>query len=171
MPPPRSRHPHHRGSRLAGRARPASRDAARLPRSPTARPSSTALDVDEADLAARAARGTTPRPDLDRRHRRRPLDRAHGRLHPGCHDRARCSSASTSRPTTAATRPASRAAARCGRAVGARVRRHAAARGARGQPPRAIRFYEKLGFTLTGRSREYELAPGGLELEMIKPLR
>ena len=37
--------------------------------------------------------------------------------------------------------------------------------------PRAIRFYEKLGFTLTGRSREYELAPGGLELEMIKPLR
>ncbi|WP_232331355.1 GNAT family N-acetyltransferase [Agromyces laixinhei] len=36
--------------------------------------------------------------------------------------------------------------------------------------PRAIRFYEKLGFTLTGRSREYELAPGGLELEMIKPL-
>ncbi|GAA1779437.1 GNAT family N-acetyltransferase [Agromyces lapidis] len=37
--------------------------------------------------------------------------------------------------------------------------------------PRAIRFYEKLGFTLTGRNREYELAPGGLELEMIKPLR
>ncbi|MGW9629454.1 GNAT family N-acetyltransferase [Agromyces sp. NPDC055520] len=37
--------------------------------------------------------------------------------------------------------------------------------------PRAIRFYEKLGFTLTGRSREYDLAPGGLELEMIKPLR
>ena len=37
--------------------------------------------------------------------------------------------------------------------------------------PRAIRFYEKLGFTLTGRSREYELEPGGLELEMIKPLR
>jgi len=37
--------------------------------------------------------------------------------------------------------------------------------------PRARRFYEKLGFTLTGRSREYELAPGGLELEMIKPLR
>ncbi|MFK4731636.1 GNAT family N-acetyltransferase [Agromyces mediolanus] len=36
---------------------------------------------------------------------------------------------------------------------------------------RARRFYEKLGFTLTGRSREYELAPGGLELEMIKPLR
>ena len=36
--------------------------------------------------------------------------------------------------------------------------------------PRAIRFYEKLGFTLTGRSRDYELAPGGLELEMIKPL-
>lgn len=39
------------------------------------------------------------------------------------------------------------------------------------QNPRAIRFYEKLGYTLTGRSREYELAPGGLELEMIKPLR
>lgn len=37
--------------------------------------------------------------------------------------------------------------------------------------PRARRFYEKLGFTLTGRSRRYELAPGGLELEMIKPLR
>jgi GNAT superfamily N-acetyltransferase len=37
--------------------------------------------------------------------------------------------------------------------------------------PRAIAFYEKLGFTLTGRTREYELAPGGLELEMIKPLR
>lgn len=37
--------------------------------------------------------------------------------------------------------------------------------------PRARRFYEKLGFTLTGRSREYELPPGGLELEMIKPLR
>jgi GNAT superfamily N-acetyltransferase len=37
--------------------------------------------------------------------------------------------------------------------------------------PRARRFYEKLGFTLTGRSRPYELAPGGLELEMIKPLR
>lgn len=37
--------------------------------------------------------------------------------------------------------------------------------------PRARRFYEKLGFTFTGRSREYELAPGGLELEMIKPLR
>ena len=37
--------------------------------------------------------------------------------------------------------------------------------------PRAIRFYEKLGFTRTGRSREYELEPGGLELEMIKPLR
>ena len=36
--------------------------------------------------------------------------------------------------------------------------------------PRARRFYEKLGFTLTGRSREYELAPGGLELEMIKRL-
>lgn len=37
--------------------------------------------------------------------------------------------------------------------------------------PRALRFYEKLGFTLTGRSREYELEPGGLELEMIKSLR
>jgi GNAT superfamily N-acetyltransferase len=37
--------------------------------------------------------------------------------------------------------------------------------------PRARRFYEKLGFTLTGRTREYELPPGGLELEMIKPLR
>ena len=37
--------------------------------------------------------------------------------------------------------------------------------------PRARRFYEKLGFTMTGRSRQYELAPGGLELEMIKPLR
>jgi GNAT superfamily N-acetyltransferase len=37
--------------------------------------------------------------------------------------------------------------------------------------PRARRFYEKLGFTLTGRSRAYELEPGGLELEMIKPLR
>ena len=37
--------------------------------------------------------------------------------------------------------------------------------------PRARRFYEKLGFTLTGRSREYELPPGGLELEMVKPLR
>ena len=37
--------------------------------------------------------------------------------------------------------------------------------------PRARRFYEKLGFTFTGRSREYELPPGGLELEMIKPLR
>lgn len=36
---------------------------------------------------------------------------------------------------------------------------------------RARRFYEKLGFTFTGRSRAYELAPGGLELEMIKPLR
>lgn len=36
---------------------------------------------------------------------------------------------------------------------------------------RAIRFYEKLGFTFTGRDRPYELAPGGLELEMIKPLR
>ena len=39
------------------------------------------------------------------------------------------------------------------------------------QNPRAIAFYEKVGFTLTGRTREYELAPGGLELEMIKRLR
>jgi GNAT superfamily N-acetyltransferase len=37
--------------------------------------------------------------------------------------------------------------------------------------PRARRFYEKLGFTLTGRTREYELPPGGLELEMIKRIR
>ena len=37
--------------------------------------------------------------------------------------------------------------------------------------PRARRFCEKLGFTLTGRTREYELPPGGLELEMIKPIR
>jgi RimJ/RimL family protein N-acetyltransferase len=37
--------------------------------------------------------------------------------------------------------------------------------------PRARRFYEKLGFTLTGRTREYELSPGGLELEMIKRIR
>lgn len=36
---------------------------------------------------------------------------------------------------------------------------------------RAIRFYEKLGFTFTGRDRPYDLEPGGLELEMIKPLR
>jgi GNAT superfamily N-acetyltransferase len=36
---------------------------------------------------------------------------------------------------------------------------------------RARRFYEKRGFTLTGRQRPYELEPGGLELEMIKPLR
>ncbi|QEO14147.1 GNAT family N-acetyltransferase [Agromyces intestinalis] len=36
--------------------------------------------------------------------------------------------------------------------------------------PRAIRFYEKLGFSFTGRSRDYELEPGGLELEMIKRL-
>ncbi len=36
---------------------------------------------------------------------------------------------------------------------------------------RARRFYEKRGFTLTGRDRPYELAPGGRELEMIKPLR
>ncbi|QTX06261.1 GNAT family N-acetyltransferase [Agromyces archimandritae] len=39
------------------------------------------------------------------------------------------------------------------------------------QNPRAIRFYERHGFTLTGRRRPYELPPGGLELEMIKPLR
>lgn len=39
------------------------------------------------------------------------------------------------------------------------------------QNPRAIRFYEKLGFTRTGRTRPYELEPGGLELELIKPLR
>lgn len=36
--------------------------------------------------------------------------------------------------------------------------------------PRAIRFYEKLGFAFTGRSRPYELEPGGLELEMAKSL-
>lgn len=39
------------------------------------------------------------------------------------------------------------------------------------QNPRAIRFYEKLGFTRTGRTRPYELEPGGIEVEMIKPLR
>ncbi|SFR68981.1 Acetyltransferase (GNAT) family protein [Agromyces sp. CF514] len=39
------------------------------------------------------------------------------------------------------------------------------------QNPRAIAFYEKLGFSLTGHSRAYELEPGGLELEMIKRLR
>ncbi|MET4156607.1 GNAT family N-acetyltransferase [Agromyces sp. PvR057] len=37
--------------------------------------------------------------------------------------------------------------------------------------PRAIAFYEKLGFSLTGHTRAYELEPGGLELEMIKRLR
>ncbi|GAA4066773.1 GNAT family N-acetyltransferase [Agromyces indicus] len=37
--------------------------------------------------------------------------------------------------------------------------------------PRARRFYEKLGFTLTGHTRPYELEPGGLELEMAKRLR
>jgi RimJ/RimL family protein N-acetyltransferase len=37
--------------------------------------------------------------------------------------------------------------------------------------PRARRFYEKLGFELTGHSRPYELEPGGLELEMVKRLR
>lgn len=37
--------------------------------------------------------------------------------------------------------------------------------------PRARRFYEKLGFALTGHSRPYELEPGGLELEMVKRLR
>jgi GNAT superfamily N-acetyltransferase len=36
--------------------------------------------------------------------------------------------------------------------------------------PRARRFYEKLGFVLTGRTTEYPLEPGGLELEMIKLL-
>jgi len=36
---------------------------------------------------------------------------------------------------------------------------------------RAIAFYEKLGFSLTGHSRAYDLEPGGLELEMIKRLR
>jgi len=36
--------------------------------------------------------------------------------------------------------------------------------------PRARRFYEKLGFVLTGRTVRYPLAPGGLELEMIKRL-
>lgn len=37
--------------------------------------------------------------------------------------------------------------------------------------PRAIRFYERHGFALTGHRREYELPPGGLELEMRKRLR
>ena len=37
--------------------------------------------------------------------------------------------------------------------------------------PRARRFYEKLGFALTGYTRPYELEPGGLELEMVKRLR
>jgi GNAT superfamily N-acetyltransferase len=37
--------------------------------------------------------------------------------------------------------------------------------------PRARRFYEKLGFVLTGRTSTYPLEPGGLELEMIKRLR
>lgn len=37
--------------------------------------------------------------------------------------------------------------------------------------PRARRFYEKLGFELTGHTRPYELDPGGLELEMVKRLR
>lgn len=36
--------------------------------------------------------------------------------------------------------------------------------------PRARRFYEKLGFVLTGRTSTYPLDPGGLELEMIKRL-
>jgi ribosomal protein S18 acetylase RimI-like enzyme len=36
--------------------------------------------------------------------------------------------------------------------------------------PRARRFYEKLGFVLTGRTTAYPLQPGGLELEMIKRL-
>lgn len=37
--------------------------------------------------------------------------------------------------------------------------------------PRARRFYEKLGFELTGHRRPYELEPGGLELEMVKRVR
>ncbi|MGR2752153.1 N-acetyltransferase family protein [Agromyces arachidis] len=37
--------------------------------------------------------------------------------------------------------------------------------------PRAIRFYEKRGFELTGHRRPYELAPGGFELEMVKRVR
>jgi ribosomal protein S18 acetylase RimI-like enzyme len=35
---------------------------------------------------------------------------------------------------------------------------------------RAIRFYERHGFTDTGRRLDYELAPGGREQEMTKPL-
>ncbi len=84
---------------------------------------------------------------------------------------ARCSSACTWRPTTAATRRASRACCSTrwsswalGHGDTLRLEVHE-------DNPRARRFYEKLGFTLTGRSREYELEPGGLELEMIKPLR
>lgn len=38
------------------------------------------------------------------------------------------------------------------------------------QNPRAIRFYERHGFADTGRRLTYELAPGGLEWEMVKPL-
>ncbi|MFC9917544.1 GNAT family N-acetyltransferase [Agromyces binzhouensis] len=37
--------------------------------------------------------------------------------------------------------------------------------------PRARRYYERRGFSYTGHSREYELEPGGLELEMVKRLR
>ncbi|WP_353816797.1 GNAT family N-acetyltransferase [Agromyces sp. SYSU T00266] len=37
--------------------------------------------------------------------------------------------------------------------------------------PRARRYYERRGFEYTGHSREYELDPGGLELEMAKRLR
>ncbi|MGR0320698.1 GNAT family N-acetyltransferase [Agromyces sp. ZXT2-3] len=37
--------------------------------------------------------------------------------------------------------------------------------------PRARRYYERRGFDYTGHSREYELEPGGLELEMVKRLR
>lgn len=36
--------------------------------------------------------------------------------------------------------------------------------------PRAIRAYEKLGFTPTGDRRPYPLAPGGFELRMRRPL-
>jgi len=37
--------------------------------------------------------------------------------------------------------------------------------------PRARRYYERRGFAYTGHRREYELEPGGLELEMVKRLR
>ncbi|GAA4267103.1 GNAT family N-acetyltransferase [Frondihabitans peucedani] len=36
--------------------------------------------------------------------------------------------------------------------------------------PRAIRYYERHGFANTGRRLTYELAPGGLEWEMTRPL-